>query len=231
MHAKNAMMGITQPHIVTDTCNWTGGALSNPKWLPVAINDESILMINCTKSSGYKHLGVEFTSNFLALLRSYQNQPLNSNQPKVQAIVDTLVNNVKVWRKITISFELQVDEESDGDAASIKNDSYVLLLRSVEDDGGKNWSLLRHLKQVTGKNTWTTDGTEPIDIPQGRTFNYIYGRISDEHDNSNYDNFIVWEKCKHPRYLISDPAFPNQKDVVKRNVDALTVDVVSKNFC
>ena len=70
MHAKNAMMGITQPHIITDTCNWTGGALSNPKWLPIAINiDESILMINCTKTSGYKHLGVEFTSNFLALLR------------------------------------------------------------------------------------------------------------------------------------------------------------------
>lgn len=231
MHAKNAMMGITQPHIVTDTCNWTGGALSNPKWLPVAINDESILMINCTKSSGYKHLGVEFTSNFLALLRSYQNQPLNSNQPKVQAIVDTLANNVKMWRKITINFELQVNEETDGDDATINTDNYVLFLHSVEEDGGKNWSMLRHLKQSKGKNTWTTDGTEPIDIPQGRTLNYIYGRISHDHDNSNNDNFIVWEKCKNPRYLISDPAFPNQKDVVKRNVDALTVDVFSKKFC
>ena len=217
MHAKNAMMGITQPHIITDTCNWTGGALSNPKWLPIAINDESILMINCTKTSGYKHLGVEFTSNFLALLRSYENQPLNSDQPKVQAIVDTLSDNIKTWREIEIDFQLKTnddDQKYDG-----RNGSYVLMLQSIHGSGGKSWSMMRHLKR--SKNIWSTDGT--IKIPHGRSLNYIYGRITNDN--------IIWERCKFPRYLIADPAFPFQVDVVARNVNTLQMEVFSSSFC
>ena len=218
MHNKNAMMGITEAHIITDTCNWTGGALSNPRWLPVAINDESILWINCTKASGYKHLGVEFTSNFLALLRSYESQAWNAGQPKVQEIVDNLADSVDAWRKVFLKFQLNANAARDFGMVNSTSYGFVLELHSVKGSGGKPWILNRDLKRIAGTNTWSTDGTEPIILPHGRTFQYRYGERGKA-------GIILWQQPHSNGFLVADPALPFQDNVVNRNVLSLQMTV------
>ena len=214
MHAKNAMLGITKPLIITDTCNWTGGALSS-WWLPVAINDESTLWINATKDTQYGHLGVEFTSNFLAILRSYESQPANRDQPKVQAIVDSLNTNVKAWRQISISFQVTLANTTDT-AGDLK---IFVLLNSVAGSGGVAWSDEREMvRKSVGQTVWVT--SSPVQVPHGRMFNFKFGK------SAGSSSKIKWEICKTgERFLIADPAFPGQTDVQSVNLDRLAVNV------
>ena len=70
---------------------------------------------------------------------------MNSDQPQVQAIVDTLSDNIKTWREIEIDFQLKTND--DDQKYDERNGSYVLMLQSIHGSGGKSWSMMRHLKQ------------------------------------------------------------------------------------
>jgi hypothetical protein len=214
MHAKNAMLGITKPLIITDTCNWTGGALTS-WWLPVAINDESTLWINATKNTPYGHLGVEFTSNFMAILRSYQDQPANKGQPSVQAIVDSLNTNVKAWRQINMSFQVSLENVTD----TAEGFKVIISLRSIPGSGGAEWEFEREMvKRGEEEAVWVT--SSPIQIPHGRTFAYKFGKAQLDSPN------VIWETCKGGgRSLIADPAFPSQANVKHVDLNKLAVSV------
>ena len=108
--------------------------MSNPRWLPVAINDESICGSTATKASGYKRLGVEFTSNFLALHAADESQAWNAGQPRVQDIVDSLTDNVYAWRRVFLNFQLHVNAVVDFDMVNSTSYDFVFELHRVLKD-------------------------------------------------------------------------------------------------
>ena len=93
---------------------------------------------------------------------------------------------------------------------------FVLELHSVKGSGGKPWILNRDLKRIAGTNTWSTDGTEPIILPHGRTFQYRYGERGRAGER-------LWRQPHSHGFLVADPALPFQDDVVHRDVLSLQI--------
>ena len=69
MHSKNAVFGAGKDtRVVSGSCNWSGAAMGS-EYAPTAVNHEDTLWVQHDED-----LALNFTSNFLAVLRSYEAQ-------------------------------------------------------------------------------------------------------------------------------------------------------------
>ncbi|MEW5853788.1 MAG: phospholipase D-like domain-containing protein [Myxococcota bacterium] len=99
MHQKNALFGLTNMKVVTDCGNWTEAALGSHK--KKAVNDESFLFVDSKKLDN-NATGLRYLSNFLVLLRQYENQ--QEDAPKAGALVEKFTK-LPGWPKVTVNFD------------------------------------------------------------------------------------------------------------------------------
>ena len=102
-----------------------------------------------------------------------------------------------------MKFQLNANAATDFGMVNSTSYGFVLELHSVKGSGGKPWILNRDLKRIAGTNTWSTDGTEPIILPHGRTFQYRYGERGKAGDNTLAAAAFEWFFGGRPCLAIS----------------------------
>jgi len=209
MHCKNGLFGLGKSFkIVSDTGNWSQDSLGS-EYEP-ADNDESFLFFNCTladiqssKNSVNKMAyedcvskGYKFLSNFLFLLRTYQFQPNNTDQPNYLQILKKL-QSIPQWPPVTVDFEINLNSSEN---------EVVFLAGNSSQLGNWNQSFpgVKLVKSHHNKEMWTTPS--PIEWPFGTIVEFKFFTMNTKTGE------IIWETGPD-RIMVVDPALAIQGNI------------------
>ncbi|MBK05109.1 MAG: hypothetical protein CL920_39555 [Deltaproteobacteria bacterium] len=199
MHAKYGIFGLSDMKVISDCGNWTKAALGGRR--KKARNDESYLFIDSKKLDD-NATGMRYLSNFLQLIRKYDDQ--QTGVPNADTLFDTLSQHPN-WPKVKVDFDV-LAQTYYGEEIYITGDHPAFGNWTQEGPGLK--------LNTDGESypNWSTDTA--IELPFGTELEYKIVR-RDSHSGE-----LRWEPGQN-QLLLVDPVHQSgdQEGALSRNLD------------